>query len=363
MSRPVTRRRTRAKVLRWGTNLSFVLPFALVYVLFLLYPVLQAGLMSLFDWDLLGSVRDYVGLRNYTTMLGGTGIIWSAGHRWVLRLLLLLVAAAVGAWAWRGRRLRAGEVLLITSLVAVAVLMGFHPGPGGSWYDTRFWNALENTVVFTLVSTPLIAGLGLVFALLLNRPGRMTGFYRAALFVPYVLPVSMTTLVWGYLLNPSRGIVSRLTEALGMGTIEWLTTPGLAMGAVVVTTVWWTVGFNMILFGAGLQDIDPTLYEAAALDGAGPWQKLLHITLPGLRHATLLVVVTQVIASFQIFGQVNIMTSGGPAGTTDVLVRYIYQTGFRDKDLGYASAVSLFLFVLMVGVSLIQFLMSRQRKG
>lgn len=358
MAHRITARQRR----RWLSNASFVLPFAVVAVVFIAYPVVQAVLMSFYDWDLFGTTRDWLGLDNYTRMFGGTGIVWDLSSAAVVRLGLVAVAVWYLIRSVRRQRLRSGEVLVVLTLVAIAVAMGFHPGEDGSWNDPRFWNALKNTVVFTVVSTPVIAGLGLGFALLLHRGRRLTGFYRAALFVPYVLPVSVATLIWGYLLNPSRGLVTWVTEHLGMGAVAWLSDPRFAMGAIVVTTVWWTVGFAMILFGAGLQDIDPTLYEAASLDGATGGQQFRHITLPGLSHATLLVMVTQVIASFQIFGQVNIMTSGGPGGATDVLVRYVYQTGFRDTELGYASAMSLFLFVVMAFVSLLQFLVSREKK-
>lgn len=345
----------------WLANFSFVIPFLIFYAIFVLYPVVQAGIMSFFDWDLLGSRTIWLGTDNYTKMLGGTQLTWDLQNQWPLRLLLLTVAVGVAYWAVKSRRLGLGEGLLVGLLTVVAVALGVHPGEGGAWNDPRFWNAFANTIVFTLVSTPLIAGLGLAFALLLRRHTKMTAFYQAALFVPYVLPVSVATLIWGYMLNPSRGIVAWLTEHLGIGVIAWLSDPRFAMAAIVITTIWWTVGFNMILFTAGLQDIDPSLYEAASLDGAGRWSQFRHITLPGLQHATTLVLVTQIIASFQIFGQVNIMTGGGPGGSTDVLVRYIYQTGFRDMQLGYASALSLFLFAAMVLVSLIQFLMTKER--
>ncbi len=347
----------------WLGNAAFVIPFLVIYLAFIVYPVAQAVLMSLFDWDLLGTKRSWIGLDNYTRMFGGTGIVWDIGHSAPLRACLLAAAALIGLHLWRTRRASAGQLMIVVGLLLSVILLGFHPGDGGAWNDPRFWNAFRNTVVFTVVSTPLIAALGLGFAMLVNGRHRFEGVYRAALFVPYVLPVSVATLIWGYLLNPSRGLVSELTEALGAGTVAWLSDPRVAMAAIVVTTVWWTVGFNMILFGAGLQDIDPSLYEAASLDGATRWQTFWHITRPGLRHATLLVVVTQIIASFQIFGQVHIMTSGGPGGATDVLVRYIYQTGFRDTELGYSSAMSLFLFVVMVLVSLVQFLMSRGKQA
>lgn len=347
----------------WAGNVQFVIPFLIFYIAFILYPVAQAVLMSLFDWDLLGATRWWLGLDNYARMFGGTGIVWDLAHQWPLRLVLLVAAVLLVRRMVRAREAPVGLLLLTVSLLLVAGLLGLHPGEGGAWNDPRFWNAFRNTVIFTVVSTPIIAGLGLVFALLVNSSRRFSGFYRASLFVPYVLPVSVATLIWGYLLNPSRGLVARLTDILGVETIAWLSDPRFAMGAIIATTVWWTVGFNMILFGAGLQDIDPSLYEAASLDGAAKAQRFWHITVPGLQHATLLVVVTQVIASFQIFGQVNIMTGGGPGGATDVLVRYIYQTAFRDTELGYSSAMSLFLFVVMVLVSLIQFLVSRERKA
>jgi multiple sugar transport system permease protein len=162
-------------------------------------------------------------------------------------------------------------------------------------------------------------------------------------------------LIWGFLLNPQSGILAAFLSYFGIEPIPWLTSPQLAMPAIVVTTLWWTMGFNMVLFLAGLQDIDPSLYEAATLDGAGTWAQFRHITIPGLERTILLVAILQVIASFQIFGQVFIMTRGGPGGTTRVLIQYIYESGFRDFQLGYAAAMSLFLFVVMLLVSYFQF--------
>jgi multiple sugar transport system permease protein len=130
------------------------------------------------------------------------------------------------------------------------------------------------------------------------------------------------------------------------------------MWGIVMTTVWWSVGFNLVLFLAGLQDIDPHLYEAAKLDGAGAWDRFRHVTVPGLTQITVLVLVTQLIASFQVFGQVYIMTRGGPGTSTRVLIQHIYEAGFRDLQLGYAAAVSLFLFVVMALVSAVQFRIS-----
>ena len=127
------------------------------------------------------------------------------------------------------------------------------------------------------------------------------------------------------------------------------------MPSIIATTIWWSVGFNLVLFLAGLQDIDPSLLEAASLDGANAWQRFRYVTLPGLRHVTILVSVTQLIASFQIFGQVYIMTKGGPGTATEVLIQRVYESGFRDYQLGYAATVSVFIFIVMSAVSAFQF--------
>jgi multiple sugar transport system permease protein len=166
--------------------------------------------------------------------------------------------------------------------------------------------------------------------------------------------VSVVTLVWSYFLSPDRGLLAPFLANFGIGPIAWLSDPSFAMAGIIITTVWWTVGFNLVLFAAGLQDIDESLYEAAALDGAGPLNKFWNITIPGLKHVLVLVIITQIISSFQVFGQVNIMTGGGPGGATRVLIQHIYEAGFRDLELGYASAVSLFLFAVMLVVSIVQ---------
>lgn len=235
------------------------------------------------------------------------------------------------------------------------VLLGLRPGTGAAWTDGVFWSSFSNTLLFVMLSTPLIVGVALVLAIPLARPGKVTGLLRILFFAPYVLSVAVLTLIWGFLLNPDLGLVASVTGWIGLEPISWLTEPGFAMIAIVVTTLWWTMGFNLVLFIAGLQDIDPSLYEAATLDGAGPWQRFLSVTVPGLRRTTVLVTVLQVIASFQIFGQVYIMTHGGPGGTTRVLIQHIYESSFREFRLGYGAALSVFLFAVMLVASAIQF--------
>jgi len=224
--------------------------------------------------------------------------------------------------------------------------------------DAKFWSSLGNTVKFVLLSSPLIIVFGLLFALGVAKP--KTGVFRTMLFSPYVLSVAVMTLIWGFLFNPDQGLIGEVFTAFGIEPLAWLTNPDLAMHAIVIATLWWTVGFNMVLFVAGLQDIDPALYEAARIDGAGPLSRFFHITIPGLERTIALVAILQIIASFQIFGQVYIMTRGGPGGTTRVLIQYIYESGFRDFRLGYASAMSIVLFIIMFIVSILQLRFSQR---
>lgn len=338
----------------------FLFPFLIVYILFVIYPVIQAGYMSLYNWDLLSMAnRKFIGMENYVDMLWGRNIIWDLTNLMGWRLFAL--GAVILSWVAAARGgMRRITAIWLTVFIALffGLLLGIHPGEGGRWTDAIFWRSLNNTFKFVLISTPLIVAIGLALAMMLNGAARYLAFFRTLFFAPYVFSVAVVTLIWGFLLNPQRGILGAFLGIFGVEPISWLTDPNLAMPAIIITTMWWTVGFNMVLFLAGLQDIEPSLYEAAELDGAGFWAKTQHITLPGLRRTILLVTVLQGIASFQIFGQVYIMTRGGPGGATRVLIQHIYESGFRDFQLGYASAMSIFLFVLMFVVSYLQFQLS-----
>lgn len=343
-----------------GTSMLFVGPFLLVYAVFVIYPLLQAVRMSFYDWDLLGMAREWIGGENYVRMLWGTHMEWDLAHLWQLRLVIVAAATVIAWYAVRSRsRL---HWFGVAALVVLAAVLGFHPGPDGMWYDPLFWASLEHTLQFMLLSTPLIIGLGLAMALAVNSKHRGGRFYQVAFFVPYVLPISVATLVWTNVLSPGRGILSEFLANFGAEPISWLGDQRFAMVAIVAMTAWWTVGFNLVMFSAGLQDVDPTLYEAAMLDGAGAWQRFLHVTLPGLRHVLALVLVIQVILGFAVFGQVNIMTSGGPGNATRTLVLHLYETGFTQKHLGAAAAMAIFLFAAMFVVALIQLRLMREEK-
>lgn len=341
----------------WG----FILPFMLIYLVFLVWPILQAIGLGFFKIDLLVLTdRTFIGLENYFRMFWGENMQWTVGNMWEWRVAgLLLLIPVISAWRKRTLKTLEGSIYAIAILVIFAGAMGLAPGEGGRWNDSLFWLSFGNTVLFVVLSTPLIVGIGLLLAMALNRPGRWTGVLRTIFFAPYVLSVSVLTLIWAFLLNPQLGLIGELFRNLGLDPISWLTSPTLAMPAIVVATLWWTVGFNVVLYLAGLQDIDKSLYEAAQIDGANYLQRFTGITWPGLRRTTLLVMVLQIIASFQIFGQVFIMTRGGPNGATRVSIQHIYESAFRDFNLGYASAMSVFLFLVMILFSVLQFRFSR----
>jgi len=345
------RNRRRATI----SGLLFLAPFLLVYGIFLLYPVVQALYMSGFNWDLLSPLHKFIGTANYSRMLWGTGMSWTLDNEWAVRLVIL---GGGGAWAyhsWKRKGSPKAAVAIAAFALVFFVLLGFAPSQDGSWNDADFWVSLRNTLMFTLFTTPILIALGLGLALLLHNQRKARGVYRAVFFLPFVLPISAVTLIWSYLLNPDRGLIAGFLGWFGIHGIPFLSDPHLAMPSIIATTVWWSVGFNLVLFLAGLQDIEPNLYEAAGLDGASPWQRFRHITWPGLRHVTVLVTITQLIASFQIFGQVFIMTKGGPGTSTEVAIQHIYETGFKNYQLGYAATLSVFLFVVMAAVSAIQF--------
>ena len=221
------------------------------------------------------------------------------------------------------------------------------------WHDSEFWSSMWHTVEFALLSTPPLIVLSLVFALMANReiPGRW--LIRLVFFAPYVLPVSVLGLIWVWLYEPGFGLINGYLGDLHLGNVNWLDDPHTALLSVVVATVWWTLGFNFVLYLAGLQGISPDIYEAASIDGASSWQQLIRITIPLLRRTTTLIIILQILASLKIFGQIYVMTNGGPGNATRPVVQYIYENGFTSYYTGYASAISyvFFLFVLVVSVS------------
>jgi multiple sugar transport system permease protein len=276
--------------------LAFLAPYLVFFVLFLAYPFFWGIWISLHDWELVGSVRRFIGLLNYLEM----------------------------------------------------------------FEDPLFLVSIRNTLLFTLMTVPVMVAVALGLALALNRETKFHAVLRVIFFTSSVFSVTVATLIWIMVLSPDRGLVAHLFRALRLQSIAFLGSPDWAMPALTVTTVWWSVGFPMILFLAGLQQIPAELYDAARIDNASPWRRLTRITLPSLRRTIVLVIVLQIIAQLQIFGQALIMTGGGPADRTRSMVQTIYETGFTEWQLGYASAMSLFLFGVMFLASMLQLYIARR---
>ncbi|TDQ52030.1 carbohydrate ABC transporter permease [Actinorugispora endophytica] len=273
------------------TGLWFVLPFVACYALFLVWPTLTGLGYSLTDQSLSGAPAGFVGLANWQEALA----------------------------------------------------------------DPNVWSSLRNTLVFTALSVPPLVLVGLGMALLTDRARRLGWFLRFAFFAPFVLPVAVVTLIWVWIYQPGIGLINGTLAALGLGEVNWLTDERFAMLSVVATTTWWTAGFNYLLYLAALQGIPREVHEAAALDGAGSWQRLRGVTLPLLRRTTALVLVLQLVASLKVFDQMYLMTIGLPDAATRPIIQYVYESGFTGFRIGYASAVSYLFFAVVIVASIVQF--------
>jgi ABC-type sugar transport system permease subunit/ABC-type glycerol-3-phosphate transport system substrate-binding protein len=220
--------------------------------------------------------------------------------------------------------------------------------------DASFWNALGNTFVFSL-NVPVSMAIALAVALMLRRKMRLLGILRTLYFLPGVTSFVAVALVWMWLYHPSFGAANYLLGLAGIGPGAWLNSSDTAMISIMIFTVWLGMGYQMVIFLAGLQGIPDELYEAARIDGADGWGRFRHVTLPLLKPTTFFILVTSLIGSFQVFTSVYVMTAGGPVGSTDVLVYHIYQAAWEQLRMGYASAISWVLFLLIMMATWVQF--------
>ncbi|WP_461360549.1 carbohydrate ABC transporter permease [Candidatus Darwinibacter acetoxidans] len=218
----------------------------------------------------------------------------------------------------------------------------------------RFRAAVQNTFMFAVQSVPLLLVVPLVLALFLNKTFVGQKLAQNAIISPFLIPSSSVLLLWIWMLDSQTGMINQIFKAVGLPGQAWLSRQGSAMGVIVFVTLWWTAGYNIILFLSSLQDLPQDLYEAAAVDGASGWAQFWHITLPLLRNRMLFITTLQIIASFKLFDQVYILTGGGPAGSTRTLAFYLYETGFRDFMFGRAAAVSWYMFIMIAIFGLLQ---------
>jgi multiple sugar transport system permease protein len=285
------------------TAYLFLLPYLVLFVTFVLGPALNGLYISLHAWDPKLPLKPFIGLDNYTTL--------------------------------------------------------FEPG---SVTAGPFWSSMLATAKFTLYSVPLLIVLPLALAVGLVGAFRGRNLLRGIFFAPFVLGVAVIGLLWRYLLDPNVGVLNSFLGKIGIDGPAWTTATPWVWVALVVPTLWWTVGYNTVIFLAGLQDISKELYEAADLDGANKWQKFRNVTIPGLRPVIVFVVTITILASANVFGQAYLITQGQPGKETRTAIMQIGEEGLRRFNMGSAAAMSTILTISLLIVSLLAWLLMREKK-
>lgn len=284
------RRSSAAERREWMLFALLVGPNILLFGIFTYWPLIYNGYLSFVRWDMLAPVKIWVGLGNYRYLLTSADF---------------------------------GRIML-------------------------------NTLVFTVASVTLACVLGLMVALLLNLPLRGRDSVRGVVFSPVMLSGAAIGIVWIYIFDDRYGLIQTLIHPLGLQSPRWLLDTFWAMPAVIIVHVWKTLGYAVVIYLAGLQGIPRELYEAALVDGAGAWARFRNITLPGLSPVTFFLIITTVLAGFQSFDIIKVMTDGGPVNATTTLVYYLYQEGFVGFNAGRAGVASVLLFVIMLIFTVVQ---------
>lgn len=228
--------------------------------------------------------------------------------------------------------------------------------------DAQFWHSLRNTVIFSLATVPTSLFLGLMVAIGLNRQLATRTLLRSLYFLPVVVSSVATAVISAWLFNDNYGVVNELLKRVGLTPVAWLSTPQWALPSIILTTLWTRIGFCMVVYLAALQSISPSYYEAARIDGATRLQLFRYVTWPQLRPTTFLLLILNVIHSFQVFDLIYVMTGGGPGFSTTMIVQYLYQQAFAASEMGYASAMGMVLFVLILLFTLVQWRINRRRE-
>lgn len=292
-TRPTGARRVLREMRKQWTAYLFLSPVLLLFLVFTVFSVGYAFYLSFHRWNILEPAKPFVGFDNYARLLE----------------------------------------------------------------DERFRQAVLNTIYYTAASVPLTIVLGLLVALLLNTQIRARGLFRTFFYLPVITPLVIASIIWKWVYNGDYGLANYYLMKLNIidEPLLWLADRNLAMPAVIITSVWKSVGFAMVVYLAGLQSIPEDYYDAAKIDGATGWRRLRDITIPLLSSTTLFLLVISVLGSFQVFTQIFVMTNGGPLGRTRTVVWYIYTTAFKDFNMGYAAAMAFALFAMMLGFTLLQF--------
>jgi len=281
------------------TGILFLTPTLVIFSMFILFPVLFSFFLSFHKWNMFSSSQSFIGFANYQRLLT----------------------------------------------------------------DPEFWQVLKQTIMYTLGTVPLNMVIALFLAMMLNKKIKGKSFLRTAFFTPVIISPVAAALIWRWIYDPNFGLLNYATGLFGIPPVNWLNDSRAAMAALIIMGVWKTLGINMVLFSAGLQGIPDTYYEAAEMDGAGRWSKFWNITLPMLTPTTFFIMIMSMISSFQVFDIVYVLTSGGPMGSTKVMVFYMYEYAFKFFEMGYASAVAYIFFAMLAILTLLQVKYMRTRSG
>jgi len=227
-----------------------------------------------------------------------------------------------------------------------------------------FWGAMKNTLWFSVLGVPLAIAASLFAAVILNaRTVRWRPIWRVVFFAPYVTTLVATAVLWNYMLHTKYGVINWILTSVGLPAVDWLGSPATSVPAILMFVVWKIFGYNMLIFLAVLQTVPDDLYEAARIDGAGPWKQFRHVTLPAIAPTLLLVSIISVAGFFQLFAEPYVMTQGGPAQSTVTVLYFMYEEGFKWWNLGSASAVAFILFLCIFAVTMVQLWASRKLGG
>ncbi|MEV5027550.1 sugar ABC transporter permease [Paenibacillus sp. LPE1-1-1.1] len=287
------------------TSFLFILPYLAAFGIFLLFPILYGMYISLHNFELLSKEHEFVGLANY-----------------------------------------------------------IHIFTPGTYIHDIFFRGLWVTAQFVLFSVPLLIVVGLALAMLINAlPAKIRGLFRTFYFLPYALSASVMAVIWLMMFDTNAGFLNSMLTKLGIAGIPWLTDTPWTWISLIITTLWWTIGFNMIIFINALNEVPEDYYEAASIDGANAWHNFTKITLPSIRPVMLFVMITSTIASFNIYAQPFLLTRGGPGDTTKVLLINVLDQAFIRKEIGSASAMAIVMALLIIIISVVQFKLTNGRKG
>jgi len=260
-----------------------LLPSGIFLVTFTYYPIFRSIYLSLFDWDLWTPEPEFVGLGNYQELLN----------------------------------------------------------------DALFLRVIRNNLIYLIGTIPIVIVLSLLLAIIINERTRFREFYEAAAFSPTLVPMAAAAMLWVFIYNPDIGILNRVLNMFGIPGTAWINSSRTALPSLMVVMIWKNIGYYMVLFLAGLQSVDPNLYESAKINGANWFQRHWHVTLPQITPTLLFVIIVNIIQSFRVFDIVHIMTQGGPANSTNVLVYYIYQQTFRFWNMGLGNTLTAIMAIVL----------------